>query len=298
MLRAKDGSTRRPARLHWQGIAIAALIAATAALTALRGLAQQPAAGGDEPAARLAKANDSKAKAPVAVVEGPPRADTLFKRPAFDPATWRMGDTGGFFLRVSALPTEGGLDQHSNVLMQSLKFMLPETDPPGWSLRDIDYIAGDCLVNYKPLDHSEASDGMSKLTSGLSWALIRWQKPMTGQFDALLRFPGAVEMVYDKKRGMVVGFCPDDRASNVINSIGVYSKWINLYFFEGDTLPDPEGLLQGSGHTVRHIRIDSAADLDRPAVKALIAAAAECAVPPLDRKAKRKIVLRQSTRRS
>ena len=72
------------------------------------------------------------------------------------------------------------------------------------------------------------------------------------------RLPGAVEMVYDKKRSLVVGFCPDERASNVINSIAVYSKWINLYFFEGDTLPDPEGLLQGSGITVRHIRITDA----------------------------------------
>ena len=61
------------------------------------------------------------------------------------------------------------------------------------------------------------------------------------------RFPGAVEMVYDKKNALVIGFCPDERASNVINSIAVYTKWINLYFFEGDALPDPEGLLQGSG---------------------------------------------------
>ena len=108
------------------------------------------------------------------------------------------------------------------------------------------------------------------------------------------RFPGAVEMVYDKKRGMVVGFCPDERASNVINSIGVYSKWINLYFFEGDSLPDPDGLLQGSGHTVRHIRIDSAADLDRPAVKALMAEALKRADPPLDPKARRRVIIRQS----
>ena len=50
-------------------------------------------------------------------------------------------------------------------------------------------------------------------------------------------------MVYDKKNALVIGFCPDERASNVINSIAVYSKWINLYFFEGDALPDPEGLL-------------------------------------------------------
>ena len=107
------------------------------------------------------------------------------------------------------------------------------------------------------------------------------------------RFPGAVEMVYDKKRGMVVGFCPDERPSNVINSIGVYSKWINLYFFEADSLPDPEGLLQGSGRIVRNIRIDSAADLDRPGVKALIEEAIRRAHPKLDRRSKRRIMIRQ-----
>ncbi|HUQ87785.1 MAG TPA: DUF1801 domain-containing protein [Vicinamibacterales bacterium] len=107
------------------------------------------------------------------------------------------------------------------------------------------------------------------------------------------RFPGAVEMVYDKKRGMVVGFCPDERASNVINSIGVYSKWINLYFFEGDTLPDPEGLLQGDGTIVRSLRLTSADDLDRPAVKALMAHALKRADPPLNPNAKRKVIIRQ-----
>ncbi len=107
------------------------------------------------------------------------------------------------------------------------------------------------------------------------------------------RFPGAVEMVYDKKRGMVIGFCPDDRASNVINSIAVYSKWINLYFFEGDSLPDPEGILQGTGSMVRNIRINSADDLDRPAVKALMAEALKRAHPKLDRRAERKILIRQ-----
>jgi hypothetical protein len=107
------------------------------------------------------------------------------------------------------------------------------------------------------------------------------------------RFPGAVEMVYDKKRGMVVGFCPDERASNVINSIGVYSKWINLYFFEADTLPDPEGILQGSGSIVRSVRINSADDLDRPAIKALMVEALRRARPKLNPKAKRKIVIRQ-----
>jgi hypothetical protein len=109
------------------------------------------------------------------------------------------------------------------------------------------------------------------------------------------RFPGAVEMVYDKSNSLVIGFCPNERASDVINSIAVYRNWINLYFFEGDSLPDPEGLLRGTGSMVRNIRITSAADLDKPAVKALMAEALKRADPPLDKKAVRKTLLKQQT---
>ena len=124
------------------------------------------------------------------------------------------------------------------------------------------------------------SPGMAKLTRA---ALARMRK----------RLPGAVEMVYDKKNSLVIGFCSDERPSNVINSIAVYRAWINLYFFEGDSLPDPEGLLQGSGTMVRFIRFDDAADLDRPAVKALISAALKCADPPLNKKARRRVLVKQ-----
>ena len=110
------------------------------------------------------------------------------------------------------------------------------------------------------------------------------------------RFPGAVEMVYDKANSLVIGFCPDERASNAINSIATYTKWINLYFFEGDSLPDPERLLQGSGSMVRSIKVTSAADLDRPAVKALMAEALKRADPPLDAKRKRRTILKQARR--
>ena len=90
-----------------------------------------------------------------------------------------------------------------------------------------------------------------------------------------------------------IGFCSDERASNAINSIAVYRNWINLYFFEGDTLPDPERLLQGSGSTVRHIRITAATDLDALAVRALIAEARKRADPPLAPRAKGRVILKQ-----
>lgn len=108
--------------------------------------------------------------------------------------------------------------------------------------------------------------------------------------------PGAVEMVYDKSNALVIGFCPTEKPSSAINSIAVYRKWINLYFFEGDTLPDPERLLQGTGAMVRHIRITDARDLDRPAVKALVAEARKRSDPALNPNARRKVVLRQTRR--
>ena len=111
------------------------------------------------------------------------------------------------------------------------------------------------------------------------------------------QLPGAVELVYDKTNSLVIGFCPDERASNVINSVAVYRNWINLYFFEGDTLPDPDGLLRGSGSMVRNMRITASTDLDRPAVKKLIAEARKRADPPLNPKAKRRVIIRQ-TRKS
>ena len=135
-------------------------------------------------------------------------------------------------------------------------------------------------------------------TQQLDGFIARFSPPLAKLTKAVLkkmraRLPGAVELVYDKANALAIGFGPDERASNIINSIAVYSNWINLYFFAGDSLPDPERLLQGSGSTVRHIRITSAADLDRPAVKALMAAALREADPPLDRKAKRRVLIKQ-----
>lgn len=137
---------------------------------------------------------------------------------------------------------------------------------------------------------------LATILSGLPPAMEKLARAVLPKMRA--RLPGAVEMVYDKKNALVIGFCADERASSAIHSIAVYRNWINLYFFEGGSLPDPEGLLQGSGRMVRSIRLTSAADLDRPAVKALMAEALKRADPPLDRGAKHRIVIKQAKRQS
>lgn len=103
--------------------------------------------------------------------------------------------------------------------------------------------------------------------------------------------PGAHQLVYDNFNALVVGFCSTPRASAVICSVGVYPRWLNLFFFAGSDLPDPDHLLQGSGSMVRRLKMIDASQLGQPAVKALIAQAVKLADPPLNRKGKGSLVI-------
>lgn len=108
------------------------------------------------------------------------------------------------------------------------------------------------------------------------------------------RLPGAVELVYDNYNALAVAFSPTERTSDVIVSITLYPRWVSLFFMRGAQLSDPQKLLKGSGKTVRHIVLEDAATLDKPAVRALIAQAVEGA-KPLDAKARRRIVIKLVT---
>lgn len=102
---------------------------------------------------------------------------------------------------------------------------------------------------------------------------------------------GAVELVYDNYNALAIGFGPTERASDAILSIAVYPRWVSLFFLQGANLPDPQGLLRGSGKRVRHIVLEDAALLDQPAVRGLIARALKAA-KPLDGKGRRRIVIK------
>jgi hypothetical protein len=67
--------------------------------------------------------------------------------------------------------------------------------------------------------------------------------------------------------GMKVQFC----------SFAPHKGWLNLNFVRGSDLPDPSGLLEGSGRKERVVRVERGEDLEREALAALIRAAAETA---------------------
>jgi hypothetical protein len=94
-------------------------------------------------------------------------------------------------------------------------------------------------------------------------------------------FPTAVELVYDNYNALAIGWGPNERASEVIVSLAVFARGICLYFTHGVKLPDPRKLLEGSGNQGRFIRLENVAQLDRPAVAALLHAAIRHGKTPL-----------------
>jgi hypothetical protein len=96
------------------------------------------------------------------------------------------------------------------------------------------------------------------------------------------RVPGAVQLVYDNYNALAVGFSANEKVSGVVFSVAVYPRWVSLFFFVGPSLPDPIGLLKGTGTTVRHIVVKDLALLDSAGVQALISEGLARAMPPIN----------------
>lgn len=106
------------------------------------------------------------------------------------------------------------------------------------------------------------------------------------------RFPTANELVYDNYNFFVIGFGPSERPSDCFVSIAAAANGVGLCFIRGASLPDPGGILSGSGKQTRFVRLPSADVLERPEVHALLRVAAEKAGGPLPRSGRGKLIIR------
>src|SRR5262249_7923162 len=84
-------------------------------------------------------------------------------------------------------------------------------------------------------------------------------------------FPASYEIVYNYPNSLVVSFSMSERGYEGIVTLAVSSDKVRLYFVK--SLPDPKGLLEGSGTKVRHVTIKTASELERGDIKELINAA-------------------------
>jgi hypothetical protein len=114
--------------------------------------------------------------------------------------------------------------------------------------------------------------------------------------------PRGYELVYDNYNALVFGYGPSERTSSAPLSLAAYPRWVTLFFLQGAALEDPLRLLEGSASRVRSVRLRSAADLDKPAIVALVKQAMQprasefAAAPPI-RTVVKSVSARQRPRR-
>jgi hypothetical protein len=83
--------------------------------------------------------------------------------------------------------------------------------------------------------------------------------------------PGTVEVVRLGDRAATYGIGPKKMSEGYCYVLP-QERWVNLGFFVGATLPDPTGLLDGTGAKMRHVKVPSLEDAVSPAIRALIEA--------------------------
>jgi hypothetical protein len=80
--------------------------------------------------------------------------------------------------------------------------------------------------------------------------------------------PAAVEQV-DPPDGLIA-YGTGARLGEQVFAIVPQTVHVNLQFADGVDLPDPAGLLEGTGKRVRHVKNRSRDDTDRPALRTLL----------------------------
>jgi hypothetical protein len=95
-------------------------------------------------------------------------------------------------------------------------------------------------------------------------------------FDVL---PETVEVVWPQQRIAGYGTGPRKKTEQFC-WISPHTRHVVLGFYYGAELPDPEGVLEGTGRSMRHVKVRRAEDLDSAALRGLIEVAVTHRVPP------------------
>lgn len=67
-----------------------------------------------------------------------------------------------------------------------------------------------------------------------------------------------------------IGFGRGTGYKGLIFTVAPHRAHVSLGVAGGATMPDPSGLLEGSGKVHRHVKLRSVADIDRPELRALM----------------------------
>lgn len=82
-------------------------------------------------------------------------------------------------------------------------------------------------------------------------------------------YPEVVEVPWPKQRIISYGVGPK-KMSEHFCYIAAQREYVNLGFYYGAELSDPEGLLEGTGKKLRHIKVRDVDQVTRPALREMI----------------------------
>jgi hypothetical protein len=82
------------------------------------------------------------------------------------------------------------------------------------------------------------------------------------------RFPGAVEQVDFGNK--LIAFGRSMKIRGLLFAIIAHKTHVNLQLADGAVLPDPQGLIEGTGKRIRHVKIRSVEAASSPQVVAVI----------------------------
>ena len=94
--------------------------------------------------------------------------------------------------------------------------------------------------------------------------------------------PEVIEVPWLKQKITGYGTGPK-KMSEHFSWIALAKKHVTLGFNYGAELPDPEGILEGTGKKFRHFKVKKIEDLERPELREILTFATTHRVPPIQK---------------
>jgi hypothetical protein len=82
-------------------------------------------------------------------------------------------------------------------------------------------------------------------------------------------YPDVVEVPWPKQRIIGYGVGPK-KMSELFCYVGAQKEHVNLGFYRGADLPDPERLMEGTGKEMRHVKVRDVEEVEQPSLRQLV----------------------------
>jgi hypothetical protein len=150
-------------------------------------------------------------------------------------------------------------------------------------MRDVGIRTGEILAQLSPFCYitvgfnwfvgvKHMNEGFDEILSEASPEVAALARRADGLIEEVM--PDVVKVAWPKQNIIGYGVGPK-KMSEQYCYVALYKARLNLGFYYGADLPDPENLLEGSGKAMRHIKISELEQLENPAVRELITAASK-----------------------